>query len=82
MQKKAPYKSLPNFKEWIEKPPLSDQSIYNSEIKKTRKLNRRATLENGEQLKAHILKTEKTKQTNIPKVTFLPSFIIIIFIFG
>jgi len=65
MQKKAPYQSIPNFKEWIEKPPLSDHSMYNSENKKTRKRNRRATLENGEQLKAHILKTEKTKQSKV-----------------
>lgn len=53
MQKNAPRQSLPQFNEWIKKAPMSDTSMYNSKIEKTRDPNRRATLENEEQLKAY-----------------------------
>ncbi|AES72738.2 RPM1-interacting protein 4 (RIN4) family protein [Medicago truncatula] len=67
MQKNAPYQSLPQFEKWIQKPPFSDSSMYNSKIKKTKKPNRGASLGNEEEFKVHIMKNKKTEETNISK---------------
>jgi len=81
MQKNAPYQSLPQFEQWI-KPPLSNNSMYNSKIKKTKKHNRSASLGSEQDFKARILKGKKTEQRNISKVRFLPTFVIIYFFMG
>jgi len=83
MQKNAPYQSLPQFEQWIKKAPSSHTSMYNSKIKKTRKMNRSASLSNEQEFKAHILKGKKTEQRKISKVRFLPTFVnFLIFFYG
>lgn len=58
MQKNAPYQSLPQFEQWI-KPPLSNNSMYNFKIKKTKKQNRSAGLGREQDFKANISEGKK-----------------------